>query len=57
MPLVEYLSMLAKENFWTFLYISRRRFPAKPVEALATNRPERPTQIRARTAMHTTVRP
>lgn len=39
MPLVENLSMLAKENFWTFRYISRRRFRAKPVEALAPKRP------------------
>ena len=57
MPLVENLSMLAKENFWTFLYISRRRFRAKPVEALAPNRPDRPPQISARMAMPTTVRP
>ena len=57
MPLVENLSMLEKENCCTFLYISRRRFRAKPVEALAPNRPDRPPQISARMAMPTTVRP
>ena len=57
MPLVENLSMLAKENFWTFRYISRRRFRAKPVEALAPKRPDSPPQISARTAIPTTVRP
>ena len=35
MPPVENLSMLEKENFCTFLYISRRRLRAKPVDARA----------------------